>query len=140
MIIKQFTHQNLKVLSADIEKALEPVAKKYGIKFKSAAGSFTETEFSKKIEFFAGASDGESVVDLKFKKNLEYAVLYGMKKISEKDYNKIFVVNGQRYRLAGLNPKAKKFPIIAQSLSTKNYHKFGDMVEYLISQSKEYAK
>jgi len=134
--IKEFTRQNLKEFVSDLEVAIKAVSEKYGVAFKSASGRFTAETFGKKFEFFTGAEKGETGMDIKYKANLEYAALYGMPKITEKDYNKIFVSQGQTFRFVGINSRGRRFPIVAQNLNTKKYFKFGESMATQIANSK----
>jgi len=139
-VIKEFNRKNLVSFCADVEKAVSTVAQKYGVAVKPAAGRFSPNEFTKKFEFFTGAEAGESGTDIKFKANITYADLYGMPSIKETDYNKLFTSQGQIYRFVGINPKGRRFPIIAQNMSTKKYHKFTETTARTISDSDKWHK
>lgn len=138
--ITEFNRQNLKGFTADLEKAITPIAEKYGLAVKGASGNFSPNQFSKKFEFFTGAKAGENGVDVKYKANITYADLYGMPQIKETDYNKLFTTQGQSYRFVGINTKGRRFPIIAQNMSTKKYHKFTENTAGAIALSKTYHK
>ena len=134
--ITEFTRQTLKGFQADVEAAVTAVALKYGVAVKGGSGSFTASTFTKKFEFFTGAEKGESGTDLKYKANITYADMFGMPRLKENDYNKVFSSGPQCFRFVGINTKGRKFPIIAQSLTTKKYHKFTDAVADKIANSK----
>jgi hypothetical protein len=63
-----------------------------------------------------------------------------MPHIKETDYNKLFTSQGQTYRFVGINTKGRRFPIIAQNMSTKKYHKFTEMTALAITASKNWHK
>ena len=139
-ILKEFNRQNLKGFAADVEKAVTAVAQKYGVAVTGAAGRFSPHECTKKFEFNTGAQSGETGVDVKYKANIVYADAYGMPHIKETDYNKLFTSQGQTYRFVGINTKGRRFPIIAQNMSTKKYHKFTEMTALAITASKNWHK
>ena len=138
--IKEFTRQNLVGFTAEVTKAVTAIAEKYGVAVKGASGRFSPSEFSKKFEFFAGAQSGESGHDLKYRADIGYAGMFDMPQIKETDYNKIFVSAGQTFRFVGINTRGKRFPIIAQNMTTKKYHKFTESVAPQIANSKTWHK
>lgn len=139
--IKKFNKTIARQLATDVMKALQPVLKKYDIQAVEKGGSYTETEFTQKIEFMIAVSEDENVRDREYKDNLRYANMYGMG-LTEKDYNKLFTYDkgyrGEVYRFAGLNLKAKRYPIVAQNLTTGQYSRFPDSFAKDIAKSKTY--
>lgn len=141
--IKKFNKTVAKQLAAEVIEALQPVLKKYDIQAVEKGGSFTETSFTQKVEFMIQVSEDENVRDREYKENLKYAEMYGMG-LSEADYNKLFEYrNGYKnetYRFAGLNFRAKRYPIVAENMQTGEYTRFTDSVTSLVKKSKNFYK
>jgi len=138
-LMKEFNRQNLKAFAADIDKAIKPIAKKYGVAFKAGSGRFSPDQFTKKLEFYISNGSNENAEDIKYKANLAYSELYGIN-LNESDYNKIFTSNGEKFRFVGINTRGRRFPLIAQNVRTGNYHKFTGYAVGSIKKSREYAK
>ena len=111
--MKEFTRQNLKSLRKEIEAALNEVGQKNGIALSMGNIRFSGSEFRAKLEAAVGNPVSK---EQKQKEALkEYGSMFGL---SEKDYGKTFVSNGDTFKLVGLLPNRRKYPIVGQSLRT----------------------
>lgn len=109
-MITEFNRQNLKTLRADIDEALAAVAEKHGIKLN--AGNISFEPLSCKITCTAEVretSDGMSPEQKRFE---EYAPMFGL---SADDYGKWVVFSGDRWKISGIEPKRRKYPIIVEN-------------------------
>jgi hypothetical protein len=116
MEIKSFDRANLKVLSMDINETLQAVGKKYGISIKTNGGTFDHISFRLKVECSV-MQDGNviSKEETCFK---QYASMYGMK---PEDLGKNIIVGGKAYKVIGLRPSARRFPILAKRYDGKRF-------------------
>jgi hypothetical protein len=126
MEIKQFTRANLKPLEDAIVKALQPVAEEFGIKIARGSGSFSPTDYTMKVVCSVKNQDGtyDTPDRTAFKK---YARMYGFE---PEDLDLKFTWNNSDYRIAGMKPRSKKYPIICERADGKKF-KFGpDIIKF----------
>jgi hypothetical protein len=101
-----------KTLHADIEAALRAVAERHGLDLAVKGGSFSPNTYSPKIELRTkGAEAGDFA---------RYAPLFGL---AADSFGKQFVSNGAVYVVTGINPKADRFPILAERSSDRRAFK-----------------
>jgi len=108
--IRSFNRDNLKQLNSDIQNALDALSLKYGISLKAKNCKFSIENFQLKI---VGA-----IINNDIAQSIEYQNYNRLK-----DYYCIhaplgfeFTYDGRRFKVAGLNPKCHKYPIICTSL------------------------
>ena len=96
-------------VASKIEAALAPLASELGIKISTMGGRFTEATYTLKVEC-ATISGGEvqtkTVQDFK-----TYAFRYGL---SADDLGRIFIYSGERWKIVGMKPRARKYPILCE--------------------------
>ena len=98
----------------EIMKAMKEVEKKLDVKIISDGGSYNLTEGTLK---FKVTEIGEKLENSMRDEYNRYCPLFGMK---EEWFNKevTFPDNGDRYKIAGIAPNRRKYPIILQSLTS----------------------
>jgi hypothetical protein len=109
--MKQFDRTACRLLSAEIEAALQPLAAKHEIKIKCASGTFTAGNYRLKIECAVevnGQVMTHEVEDFK-----RYARHFGLE---PSDLGKTITHLGEAYRVEGLKPKSHRFPVTATRL------------------------
>ena len=108
---------NAKDISAEVMKALGKLEKKLGVSFSRGNGKFDDNMFSMKITATANASDGSS----QSKEEVDFvssAFRFGLKK---EDLGKTFTANGMSFKICGLKPKSRKYPVLAKNMMGKVY-------------------
>jgi hypothetical protein len=112
-MIKAFDRTNLRLISADIEAVLKPIAIKYGITFTYKGARFLADNATFKIE---GATVGAGgVANTRERDNFKlYASMYGLK---ETDLDKEITYGGTRYIIKGLNTRRQKYPVVATRIA-----------------------
>ena len=111
--IKAFDRTNLRVLSAEISAALEPVAKKYGLSLAKGNGTFSPTNYRLKVEFNVvqdGATAAMRPEVLDFQRS---AGFYGL---DPSDLGKMVNVYGKMYKIIGLMPNRRRYPILVETV------------------------
>ena len=103
-----------------IDNALEDVGKELGISLKAGSCSYTPSNFTFKLEGSLIGDDGIAVTKGAGAFKL-LAHSYGLK---AEHLHKEFKDDGDTYRIVGLNPKARKFPIQARRISDGAIYKF----------------
>lgn len=117
MAIKSFDRDTLRTLSAEIEAALQAVARKNGVSLKVGRGQFSPQNFTLKVEGSLLEDGGEAVTKEKNDFN-RYATTFGLK---PEDLGRRFVFRGQPYGIVGLKLSSRKYPILGKSRSGKVY-------------------
>jgi hypothetical protein len=116
-----FNKAKLDRIRADIEQALEVVGQKHGLQLTCGHIKYGRSNFTLKLEASKINSDGtvetKEVSDFK-----HYCGLYGL---SIDDLGKVFLSQGERFVLYGINPNAKSMPILGHKLGNpKAQYKF----------------
>ena len=117
-------------LSKEMEAALQPVAKKYGLAIVGVGGTVGTTEFLAKFECCEVSSDG--VAQTKERSDFtDQATFFGLQ---ASDLDRTFVSQGNEFRIVGLKPGRSKYPIIGERLADGKRYKFpGEKVAALIA-------
>ena len=115
--IKQLDKPTVTYIRKRMEAVLEPLATELGIviNFGNCTFSKSNCRFQLKVAMldFNGKPITEEIES--FRHN---AKLFGFEPA---DLNKQFIFQGQSYTIRGLNPKRRKYPVIAQSGNGKDY-------------------
>ncbi len=108
MKITAFNKVNLALLGADMQAALAPVAAKYGLSVKKGTGRFTDRNYTTKLEFnLLNAEGKDTTAEDQFKR---LAPILGFR---PEDFGKEFLAQNQLFRISGVKPSSRKFPILA---------------------------
>ena len=110
----------LRNIASDIEAAIQEVGKKHGVQLKRGNASYTDTNFTLKIEGAAIDSSGE-ILSREKQDFMYYALSYGL---SPDDFGKTFISRGRTFKISGLKPKASKYSILAEEVGTGKSFKF----------------
>lgn len=101
-----------KQIAAAAEKALKQVAADLGLQVRVSGGRFDEAvgTFSPRVEF--------AVEDSAQREWAQWAPLYDLK---VEDFGRSFTTASGTYTVAGVNPKATRFPIIGERGDGKRF-------------------
>jgi hypothetical protein len=106
-----FNRDNVRAFRKEIADALAHLEHKYGVTFELGNISFSFSEWHGKLSCKVG-----TVEELQEKKSLEpkenldrYGQVYG---ISPEVYDKVFEINGKRFKVTGLKLHARKAPSV----------------------------
>lgn len=110
----------LTALGNEIEEALQDIAKKHNVQIRRGNGTYGETNATLKLEISDISEDG-SVLDKEAETFLSMATIYGFK---PDDLNRVFISNGDKYSITGMNPRRSKYPISAIRLRDGGKYKF----------------
>lgn len=98
-------------LRKDVEQALKTVADKHGIRITTGRGTFTDADFTMKIEM---AVIGEGGVNLKAK--LEFEQLAAFVGLKPEHFGLEFTSGGERYQIVGIKSRATAKPVLVLRL------------------------
>ena len=101
-------------VSKEMEKAAKEVAKRLGVNIEFDGGSYNLTEGKLK---FKVTEVGEKLENSMKDEYNRYCIVFGLK---EEWFGKevTFPENGDRYRVAGIAPNRRKYPIVLQSVTS----------------------
>lgn len=116
----KITRAILGMITADIEVAIAGIAAKYeGLKITRGNARFNELEATFKLKLQVVNDEGESESERRDFDTL--ARSYGL---LPEDLGTEFRFRGKLYRLTGINPRARKYPIKGDRVSDKKKFKF----------------
>lgn len=120
-----FTRETVRELSAEIEAALQTIAKRRGIQIKSgnARWLLDGTSLTLKLECAAPGKSGGPIVDKDVAAFRNLAKVYGF---DVSDLGGVFVspFNGERFKIAGLLPKSRKYPVLVERVGDGKRFKY----------------
>jgi len=109
----------LRTLRAEINTEIEKVGQKYGISLRVGNASFTPETFTFKLE--GGLIVNGIAIDRDrqaFKANALYLGL------APNDLGREFNFQGNVYKIVGLKPSSKKYPVVGLNIATGKKFKF----------------
>ena len=118
------TKELLVKLRPEINEALRAVGEKNNVVLTLGNGRFDENGVTFKLNVMPVTKDG-TVITPGIKEWNRYAVSYGF---SKDDLGRVFFSNQQLFTICGLNPRKRKYPILAK-VSSGQVYCFG--VEYV---------
>lgn len=104
----QFNRKNLPAFRADIDAALAALETKHGVKFELGRITFTESNFRVKLECTSAADKSGNSVD---PRKVKFDANTWRYNISTAAFGQTFTKGGRKYKIVGLNPRAKKYPL-----------------------------
>ena len=141
-MIKAFDKQNLKNLRTDLDAAFKQITQKYGVRIEIGTIRFDSVEASGKIKMVAmgdptAAADPRQAALAKAQNEFKaYAASFGLK---PEQFGATFTFGREQYKLAGLNIKARKRPVLGTSVRDGKTYVFPESVIAPL-QSKEHKE
>ena len=133
MKINKFDRPSCKIVGEAVDQALKGVADKFGITIKRKSGTFSENNYTIKIEASVIGENGLAISKEAeaFKQMAQY---YGL---AASDLNKKFTNwSGKEYQIVGLATKSSKYPILAKEIDSGKTFKFAEkQVQDLLNKS-----
>jgi hypothetical protein len=123
-MIKSFDKTNVKSIRTEIEEAIDAVAKKHG--FVSSAGriTYTDAKVGLRVEFAIPGCVGGGNTMLAVNWNEQC----GKHGFAKSDLGKIFISGrGEKFKIVGLKPANRKYPVIAEKLANGKNFKFAPL-------------
>ena len=122
MTIKTFESQNVRTIMDECEEALTAIAVKHGLTLDRKGRTYRRDSLPVMFQFLIKELDTNgNAMDSKAKDFMKHAGLYGL---SEKDFLAVFRSNGELFRVTGFKPRARKYPVLAESVLTGKTYKF----------------
>lgn len=122
MSITQFDRAACKTVADKALESLIPMAVSLGLHIRKLPGNYSGTTFTMKIEF--STIDEEGVANTGIRKDyLFHCPWFNLK---PEWLDKVFFLDstGESYKVIGLKPKSRKFPVLAEEVKSKKVYKF----------------
>jgi len=116
--------QLVKELRDALQEALASVEEEHNVKVHVGNASYSNSNATFKVEV-ADIVEG-NVITKEVSDFKKYANLYGL--IAEDLGKTVKNFNGEKYKIAGLKPRSKKYPIIMEQVGTGTSYKFSEKV------------
>ena len=110
----------VKLISSDIEKALKEVELKYNVEIKRGNASFSSDNMVLKLNVSTIGNDGSVMTKEATDFNTYASIRYGI----TKSLGDIVNYMGNEYKIVGLKPRSKKYPIILEKVNGGGRYKF----------------
>ena len=115
----EFNKTNCKLLIDKIVESTKSLEKEFGVKIKSKSARYTADSLNVKFEILKVDGSGSII------KNEDtfklYAKMYGLE---PEDLGKTFQYKNEMYKITGINPRSKKYPIEVINVINKKGYKF----------------
>ena len=121
--ITEFSSENIKEILEACRQALLPVAEKYGLGLDRRGRTYQQGTLPVMFELVTKgkAEDGTVLSTASAKDFVKHAKLFGL---SPTDLGREFQAQGETYRISGLKPASRKYPILAVNVRTGKTYKF----------------
>lgn len=96
----------IRLINADVDQALQAVAKKYGVNLSLGSTRFSQQEMTTKVTFQLAGEKGESLADLN---SVDLFLGPGT-------FGKVISLHGKLLRIDGFNRRGKSTPVLATCL------------------------
>lgn len=108
------TKANLQIIKNDILKQLEAWAAESGLAIEFKGGTFDSTVATLKLQVSIASDDPNAVPNSPEATNFKHqAPYYGLR---TEDLGRTITIQGERFRIVGLKPRASKRPIVLQAV------------------------
>ena len=129
---KMINRTTVKMLRSEIQDALVSLGEKHGLEFNVGGASFSSNNVRFKVDANVIGDDGEA-----FSQEAEdFGSLASMYGFEPEDLGKEFSYGGETYKITGLKPRRRKYPVSAEGIRNGKGYKFpADMVKAALKMS-----
>jgi hypothetical protein len=120
--IKEFTNPLVRKIMDECEEALRPVAEKYGLTLDRKGSTYRRDALPVMFQLLVTEKDEDgNVLSAAAKDFQKFATMFGLK---ADDLHREFVHQGERFRITGVKPRSRKFPLLGENVRTGKTYKF----------------
>jgi hypothetical protein len=120
--IQQFDGALVRKIMEETEKALKPIAEKYGLVLDRKGRTYHRDSCPVMYQFLVKETGARGEVLTAAAKDFQkYAARFGL---AATDLGREFRRNGTFFRIVGMKPKSHKYPVLAMNVSTGKTFKF----------------
>ena len=122
MTINSVDRSTVKMLLDEAEEALGQIAMRHGIVVSRKHCTYSSTEIPVAFKFVVPerAEDGEAIDP----KETEFRKLAPRFGLEPDDYGKMFKTFNGVFRVCGIKPRARKYPVLGESITNGKVYKF----------------
>ncbi len=114
------TRSTLRTINDDIDAALKAVGEKHNVVIKTGNATFSPANATVKVSIATVTADG--VVETKERDDFRRKALrYGLPSDA---LDKVVMIAGRSFKVTGLNPRAKAYPVILTDTFTGKRYKY----------------
>ena len=117
MKVTEISRDSIKKIRPLIDAALEPLGEGLGIKFHAGNCSFSDRDFTFKLNGRLPDTDGV----FEPKEHQDFKIGAWARGLEPEDLGRKFESQGKVFTIDGLKPKATKYPILGKSSTGKRY-------------------
>lgn len=120
--IKKFDRASVRTILEECEEALRPIAEKHGLTLNRKGRTYYPDSLPVMYQFLVTEKDEDgNVLTAEAKEFQKRAVMYGLE---PEDLHREFVNGGDTFRITGLKPRSRKYPILGENVRTGKTYKF----------------
>lgn len=120
--LKQFDGTSVAKITAEVRAALEPIAEKYGLVLDRKGSTYRRDALPVMLQFLIKTTDADgNVLTVAAKDFQRYALMFGLQ---ADDLGREFEAQGESFRITGLKPKSRKYPVLGENVRTGKTFKF----------------
>jgi hypothetical protein len=112
--IEKFERRHVTMIREEIDAALADLSEQHGISINAGNATYSDNTITFKLEL---QIEGFDPLKDAFEKSSEW---FGLK---PEDYGREFVKGVRLYKIVGLKPRNRKYPIICQDMKTGKHYK-----------------
>jgi hypothetical protein len=121
-IVTEFTRPLIRQINEEAMELLRPLAEKYGLVLDKKSGTCTREALPVMLQFIVRKEDEDgNALSARASDFQSLARYFGLEAT---DLHREFTCQGNKYRITGINRKAKRTPIIAERLDTGKSYRF----------------
>lgn len=121
----KITPKMLNEMRGDITAALEEVAAKYNVVFTPGNAKYTDLTASLTLKMALQTGESETPLDADA---VEYRRSCGFFQLKESWLFEIFRLDGKTYKVVGLKPNNRRYPVIVEATSGARYKMTAEQV------------
>lgn len=127
-----FNATNVKSFRKDFDQAMKQLQETYGVDIQLGTIRFTDMKFSSKLTVTKTGTNrsGKTADQISFERNAFFVGL------ENEDFNREFTDRGITYKIVGINPRARKNPILLETTDGKKYSANSTMIKRLLEGTK----
>ena len=120
--VTKFNQTNVGAILEECREALAPIAEKYGLVLDRKGRTYHHDALPVMFQMLVKKTDEDgNVITADGKAFIEQAVFYGLK---PEDLGQEFTSRGKKFRITGLKPRSRKYPVLAEEVATGKTYKF----------------
>lgn len=120
--VTKFTPSNVRMILEECREALEPIAEKHSLVLDNKGRTYYRDSLPVLFQFLVKEEDEDgNALKAEAKDFLKVGRMFGFE---PGDLGKEFQTRGETFRITGLKPRSRKYPVLAENVRTGKSYKF----------------